>query len=88
MDFQLTHFFRQVCEDALLIFDVIRINPLFKPPKESWIECFTEGASLSQRCFPLMVIEHVSSAPIREGYCSVCICYVRVILVRSGLWSR
>ena len=45
MDFQLTHFFRQVVEDALLIIDVIRINPLYKPAKESWIECFTEGRS-------------------------------------------
>ena len=44
MDFQLTHFYRQVCEDALLIIDVLRINPSLKPVKESWLECFTEGA--------------------------------------------
>lgn len=43
MDFHLTHFFRTVCEDALLIIDVIRINPSFKPLKESWLNCFTEG---------------------------------------------
>ena len=48
MDFQLTHFYRQVCEDALLIIDVIRINPSLKPVKESWLECFTEGAWLNK----------------------------------------
>ena len=51
MDFQLTHFYRQVCEDALLIIDVIRINPSLKPVKESWLECFTEGACVVQQSY-------------------------------------
>lgn len=46
MDFNITRLFRSLCDDAILIHDVIRIIPQFRPFDKPWRESFTEALAL------------------------------------------
>jgi hypothetical protein len=46
LDFQLTRLYRSILEDAILILDVVRINPSYKPNGKPWVECLAEGLAI------------------------------------------
>jgi hypothetical protein len=59
MDFQLTRLYRSIFEDAILIIDVISINPAYKPTGKPWVECLAEGLAVvaeneSQELIPVL----------------------------------